>query len=60
MLPAELGGGAQASVDLTDHLKLELTAVIPSWHLGSFASISVTADPDEVSWPVVLSGGFIP
>jgi len=37
MLPAELGGGMQASVDLADHLKLELAAVVPSWHLGSFA-----------------------
>jgi len=37
MLSAELGGGVQASVDLANHLKLELTAVIPSWHLGSFA-----------------------
>ena len=37
MFPAELGGGVQASIDLADHLKFELTAVIPSWHLGSFA-----------------------
>ena len=37
MLPAELGGRMQASVDLADHLKLELTAVVSSWHLDSFA-----------------------
>ena len=37
MLQAELGGGVQASVDLADHLKLELAAVVPSWYLGSFA-----------------------
>ena len=32
MFPAELGGRLLTGIDLIDHLKLEFTAVISSWH----------------------------
>ena len=34
---AKLRSGVPPSVDLADHLKFKFPAVIPSWHLGSFA-----------------------